>query len=87
MAGLLLACQPSGGGGRGDPADAYVDEYGGSRAVYVEILAETDCAALQESFDQASRNNDAAEPGTAQHKQTTGYMKAADDRMRAQGCY
>lgn len=84
------ACSPAptndqgddGGGGNG-----YYDTYGGSQAVYDRIAALTDCDALQHEFDVAAANNDAAEPGTSQHRQTTGYMAAADDRMRAVGCY
>jgi hypothetical protein len=64
-----------------------MDEYGGSRAVYTDILSESDCAALQDAFDQASTNNYATEPGTDAFSWTTGYMAAADDRMREVGCY
>jgi hypothetical protein len=77
---LLTACGSQNDGN-------YIDEYGGSSAVYQRIATETDCAALQAEFDQAAANNDAADPGTSQHRQTTGYMRAADDRMREVGCY
>jgi hypothetical protein len=30
-----------------NPADQYVDEYGGERSVYARILGSTDCAFLQ----------------------------------------
>lgn len=76
-----------GDGGGGSPVDTYMDDYGGSRAVYANILSETDCDALQDTFDQASANNYAAEPGSEAFSWTTGYMSAADDRMRAIGCY
>lgn len=65
----------------------YVDEYGGADQVYADIASETDCGSLQETFDQAATNNDGAEPGTAEHRWTTGYMVAANERMEAIGCY
>jgi len=74
-------------GETGTGATGYLADYGGSAQVYADIAAETDCDALQATFDRAATNNDAAEPGTAQHRWTTGYMTAANDRMAAVGCY
>ena len=71
----------------GAPGQGLLAEYGGSASVYAEIASETNCAALQETFDRAGDNNDTAAPGTPEHKWTLGYMKASDDRMRAIGCY
>ena len=91
---LLVGCKvdsvqrtvgPSVGGG-GSAVDQYMADYGGSEAVYSEILAEADCTNLQASFDHSSALNDAAEAGSDQARSTTGYMTAADDRMRAIGC-
>jgi len=68
-------------------AQSYFDEYGGNIKVFQEILSMTDCNLLQGQFDQASKNNNMYDPGTAQFKYTTGYMVAADTRMKDLGCY
>jgi len=68
-------------------ADDYVNEYGGSVELYGYILTLNDCSLLQEQFDLASANNERETPGTSAFKMTMGYMKAADDRMKAMGCY
>lgn len=68
-------------------ATQFVKDYGGSLAAYEEILKMTDCAKLQEQFDTAAGNNDRARPGTKAFRWTMGYMEAADNRMRAIGCY
>lgn len=68
-------------------ASDYVDRYGGSDTVYAQIAADTDCDSLQETFDRAAANNDTAAAGSAEARWTTGYMTAADERMRAIGCY
>lgn len=80
---LLVACDSDGGDAGGNN---YQAEYGGSASVYARIAGLSDCAALQEEFDTAADNNDRAEPGTPQHRQTLGYMTAALDRMEAVGC-
>jgi hypothetical protein len=72
---------------RDSAADGYYDEYERSVAVYERILGMSDCTELQNEFDTAADNNDRAEPGTSQHRQTLGYMTAADDRLEAAGCY
>lgn len=58
----------------------------GEPSVYNRIAALDDCAALQEEFDRAAANNDRAEPGTAEHKATLGYMKAAEARRDELNC-
>ena len=65
-----------------------VEEYGGSPGVYARLLAETDCAALQESFDQAANNNERAndQGDQAEADWTRGYMNTAFDRMTELGC-
>lgn len=68
-------------------ADDYVQEYGGNVDVFNRILALSDCLLLQEEFDIASGNNELATPGTPEHKESLGYMTAADDRMKALSCY
>jgi hypothetical protein len=67
--------------------DDYLKEYGGNRDVYEKLFSMTDCTSLQNEFDIASENNQAATPGTPQFKQTTGYMVAADQRMKELDCY
>jgi hypothetical protein len=47
----------------------------GNPAVFDRISVETDCVALQREFDIAESNHH------------TDYMVAADERMRADGCY
>lgn len=61
----------------------------GNPAVYREIAAETNCARLQEMFDIADANHERAVAANDldQMAWTLGYMQAADDRMRALGCY
>lgn len=80
----LVAC------GGGD--DGSTDQPG-SPEVYARIAAETDCQILQDEFDRAADNFDRAvaadEPageGT-EREWTVAYMKAADERMAAIGCY
>jgi hypothetical protein len=71
----------------GEPSlEDYADEYGGNTAVYERIAGLDNCAALQREFDTASANNERAESGTSQHKETLGYMTAAQDRMESVGC-
>lgn len=69
------------------PSNSYMSRYGGQPAVYSRIASETNCSTLQAEFDRAAENNDTAEPGSAEADWTLGYMTAADDRMRAVGCY
>jgi len=68
-------------------ADDYVKEFGGNMDVYNNILSLTDCTLLQEEFDIASENNQRETPGTPEHKQSLGYMTAADERMKELDCY
>lgn len=67
--------------------DDYLSEYGGNPEVYKRILALDDCDALQKEFNQASENNNRETPGTPEFTWTLGYMRVADDRMKALGCY
>ncbi len=69
------------------PADKYMNDYGGERSAYEEILSLSNCSQLQEKFDTASANNAREQAGTKNFKVTTGYMVAADDRMKEVGCY
>ena len=75
------------GGNDPPPSNSYISRYGGQATVYSRIATMTGCTALQAEFDKAAANNDRAEPGTAEHKWTLGYMTAADDRMRDLDCY
>lgn len=85
---LAIALTACGGADTGERTAAdWVEEYGGVETVYSEIASERDCDALQETFDRAADNNDGAEPGTAEHQWTLGYMTASDERMQEVGCY
>lgn len=58
----------------------------GQAQVYDRIEATEDCQELQETFDRAAANNETA--GSAEEREwTLGYMEAADERMKAVGCY
>jgi hypothetical protein len=81
----MLACGSSGSTLK--TTDDYMREFGGNPDVYNEILAMTDCTALQEKFDIAAANNDRETAGTKQFQWTLGYMQASDNRMREIGCY
>ncbi len=70
-----------------NPAQAYLDEYGGTLAAYNEIFALTDCKTLQEKFETAYANNQRETPGTPLFKVALGYMLATDDHMKSIGCY
>lgn len=61
----------------------------GSPDVYARIAASSDCTALQKEFDQADANGkrDRASGRTEQARWSSGYMDAADARMRQIGCY
>lgn len=69
------------------PAQTYFDEYGGNIDVYNQIFSLTDCAALQQMFDQADANLKLQQPGTPQYKWGIGYMAASDQRMKDLACY
>lgn len=74
-----------------DPASAraqkYVDNYGGDFAAYRAIFTLSDCTALQAQFETAYQNNQNAQAGTPNQKQSLGFMTATDERMREIGCY
>jgi hypothetical protein len=57
------------------------EEKPGNPAVYQRIEQTTDCAQLQKEFDTANKNHDRTGDPAA-----TGYMVAADERMKAVGC-
>jgi hypothetical protein len=61
----------------------------GLQVVYDRIGASTSCADLQTEFDQAFANHqrDKARQRLDLMKIDTTYMAAANDRMRAIGCY
>ena len=84
---VLLLASLACGSSTSKTVDDYMREYGGNPDVYNRILSLTDCALLQEEFNIASENNQRATPGTAEYKETIGYMVAADDRMKALDCY
>jgi hypothetical protein len=69
-----------------DPAQAYVDEYGGSRIAIEAILGYTDCATLQRTFEDADANREAFGVGSDRSREQLGRMAAADDRMDELGC-
>jgi hypothetical protein len=80
-----IAIQAGDSSSKAKTTSDYMDEFGGNPDVYARILAMTDCATLQNEFDQAEEN--LQEPGTPQYRWGLGYMKASDDRMREIGCY
>lgn len=59
----------------------------GVPSVYREIESETDCAELQEAFDQAMENAERYGAGDERRKAPLSYAAAADDRMEQVGCY
>lgn len=87
VAAVIIGIANSGAGGGTTAAEPAARP--GSPAVYQQIAAETDCAALQATFDRSEANGNAARArgNLAMAKITTTYMGDADDRMRAIGCY
>lgn len=78
IAGIVIIGSAVGGG----------DSHKGSPAVYNRIKSLTDCAALQREFDTAEANhNRDLTRGSSLAEIDTDYMKAADSRMKAVGCY
>ncbi len=69
------------GGGGGDTGRP------GNPVVYERIQSLTDCVALQTEFDTAAGNHDRAEAGSSAAEAATGYMEAADERMKELDCY
>ena len=65
----------------------YVNNYGGDINLYIKILSMDDCATLQEQFDTFHYDNQHAAAGSDVFQWTQGYMAAADNRMKALGCY
>ena len=71
---------------RASPVDAYLSEYGGSRAEYERIEQMTDCDSVQAEYNQAVANNAVAEEGTDAERWTAGYMAASEDRLDELDC-
>lgn len=69
-----------------DLPQQYVKEYGGDLEVYEEIFTSTDCAELQTFYDSASQSEAAAAPGSAEHRESTGYLTAAEVTLQGVGC-
>jgi hypothetical protein len=80
-AALLAGCGEGGSDGGGDRP--------GSPEVYARIESLTDCRELQREFDVADENHgiQSDEGDLTMMRISTSYMKAADERMRALGCY
>ena len=89
LAATLVMVIAAGCGGAAQVEDLgaaeYAEEYGGSVSAYRQILSLSSCVELQEQFDIAADNNDAAEPGTSAHRQSLGFMTAAQARMDSLG--
>ena len=67
------------------PGD-YINEFGGDVNVYVRILEMTDCTELQREFERADENVKLQEPGTQEYQASTGYRRAAENRMKEVEC-
>ena len=59
----------------------------GNPAVYDRINSTSDCDALQREFDTAYANHQRAEAGSDLALAASGYMDAADERMKDLDCY
>ncbi len=59
----------------------------GNPDVYQRIAAETDCAALQAEFDTAATGHKRDMGSALIDDGDTGYMEAAEARMKNQGCH
>jgi hypothetical protein len=70
-----------------DKVKDVVEDRPGDPAVWERIEQGTDCAALQEEFDQAMDNAERREPGDPLRELSLSYAKAADQRMKDIGCY
>lgn len=64
-----------------------MEERPGNPDAYARIESHTDCATLQQEFDQAMALHEVNEAGTDRAVVATSYAGAADDRMRELGCY
>ena len=73
---LLTAC-----------GDSDSEEPLGDPAVYTDINATTDCAALQEGFDRNMDDVDRREPGDPLRDVVMAYAEAYNDRLETVGCY
>lgn len=84
MVGGLMTIAVIAGAAGGRSTERGSAERPGNPAVYAQLAAETDCSALQASFDQAEVTH---RRGGSWGPLGTSYMEAADARMRAIGCY
>ena len=66
--------------------DAYLDDYGGSRAAYEQILNVSDCATIRDELGKASADHTRTEPGSVEHLVTLGYLTAAEDQLASSRC-
>jgi len=71
---------------RASPVDAYLSEYGGSRAEYERIEQMSDCDSVQAEHNQAAANNAVAEKGSDAERWSAGYMAASEDRLDELDC-
>jgi hypothetical protein len=83
---ILLAVVLAGCAGGGRTVSGYLDEYGGSRAVYERIADMSDCASVQAEYDAAAANNEVLDGSTDEYRWTSGYMAAAEDRLEELDC-
>lgn len=85
FAGLISSLDAPTAGGRSS-VDAYLNDFGGSREAYEEILAVSDCPTIRDELDRASANHTRTELGSVQHLVTLGYVTAAKDQFASSGC-
>ncbi|HEX5039684.1 MAG TPA: hypothetical protein VFW95_06090 [Candidatus Limnocylindria bacterium] len=78
---VVSACSP-----RESRVDAYLSEYGGSRAAYERIEDMDDCASVQAEYDSAAANHEVADAGTEAESINAGYMAASEDRLEELDC-
>lgn len=79
LVGVFMVIAAVAGASGGSSA---VSERPGSPAVYADIASQTDCAALQATFDRAEANGQRhrRQGNRSLAKATTGYMVAANER-------
>lgn len=81
MLALALVTACNGGSAPTVPANGP-----GNPAVYSRIAGETDCATVQGEFDTAAKAHDGATSGSDTALAATGYMVAAQARIKALNC-
>ena len=85
FAGLMSSLDGQASGGRSS-VDGYLNDFGGSRAAYEEILTVSDCPTIRDELDRASADHTQTELGSVQHLVTLGYVTAAKDQLASSGC-